>query len=406
MTKLAEEFVARGNEVTIVTSVPHYDNNQIWPEYSNKLMYHEQRDGMNIYRLRTYIPKDKSSIAQRLLGYGTFHVLSLLRAATLPAHDVILVPSPPLSNGVVADLISRIRGTPFVYNVQDIWPDVAVRAGVLTNTRALRVLQRMERYVYSRSSKIAVISEGFRRQLLQKGVPPDKISVISNFIDTDFIEPVPKPNEFTKRYGLDGKFIVLFAGNMGFSQGLDVVLDSAQLLREQTDIEFLLVGNGASKIQTEERCHSLHLKNVRFLPYQPHESVPAMYGAADVCLIPLKRGFTTESVPCKLFSIMAAGKPSVAAVDRGSDTANLIALANCGVCIEPEDPSALAQAICDYRDNPDHAVAAGQRGRRFVESNFQPSGIANSYLRILESALPVETSLGHKEAVPSSSDIG
>lgn len=406
MTKLAEEFVARGNQVTVVTSVPHYDKNEIWPEYSKKLMYVERRDGMTVYRLRTYIPKDKSSIPQRLLGYATFHLLSFLRTVTLPAHDVILVPSPPLSNGVIADLVSRLRGTPFVYNVQDIWPDVAVRAGVLTNPRALRFLQRMERYVYSRATKIAVISEGFRRQLLRKGVPPDKVSVISNFIDTDFVSPITKPNEFTSRQGLDSKFVVLFAGNMGFSQGLDVVVDCAQLLQHQADIQFLLVGNGASKSQTEDRCRSLNLKNVHFLPYQPHEDVPAMYGAADVCLIPLKRGFTMESVPCKVFTIMAAGKPSIAAVDKESDTAKLIASANCGVCVNPEDASALAQAICHYRDHQNEAIAAGESGRRFVENNFHASGIADSYLHTLEATLPQQSRLAPKEAVPSSSDFG
>ena len=397
--------MTRGNEVTVVTSVPHYDRNEIWPEYSRKLMYHERRDGMTIYRLRTYIPKDKSSIPQRLLGYGTFHLLSFLRAVTLPIHDVMLVPSPPLSNGVIADLVRRLRGTPFVYNVQDIWPDVAVRAGVLTSARALRFLQRMERYVYSRASKIAVISEGFRRQLLQKEVPPGKLSVISNFIDTDFVSPISKPNQFTRRYGLDGKFVVLFAGNMGFSQGLDVVVESARLLQERADIQFLLVGNGASKAQTEEYCQSLRLRNVRFLPYQPHEDVPAMYGASDVCLIPLKRGFSTESVPCKLFTIMAAGKPSIAAVERDSDTANLISLANCGLCVAPENPQALAQAICQYHDNPAQATSAGESGRRFVEANFHASAIADSYLRTLEATLPRESGLTHKEAVPSSTDM-
>lgn len=229
MTKLAEEFVARGHEVTVVTSVPHYNTSRPWPEYSRKLVYRERRDGMQIHRVRVYVANDKSSIAKRLLAYGTFSFLAAFRAVTLPKHDVILVPSPPLSNGVIGDFLGRLRGTPFVYNVQDIWPDVAVRAGVLENKKTIKRLQKMESYVYRRAARISVISEGFRRNLLAKGVPHNKISVIPNFIDTEFVTPVPKQNDFSRKRGLRDKFVVLFAGNMGFSQGLDAVLEAASV---------------------------------------------------------------------------------------------------------------------------------------------------------------------------------
>ncbi len=163
MTKLAEEFVAKGHKVTVVTSVPHYDPHQVWPEYSKKLVYSERRDGMQIYRVRVYAADDRSSVAKRILAYGSFSLFSAFRGVTLPKHDVIFVPSPPLSNGVVGDFLSRLRGTPFIYNVQDIWPDVAVRAGVLKNEKAIKRLKKMESYVYRRAAKISVISEGFRR---------------------------------------------------------------------------------------------------------------------------------------------------------------------------------------------------------------------------------------------------
>src|SRR5260370_36274213 len=193
---------------------------------------------MQIYRVRVYVANDKSNIAKRILAYASFNVLSLLRGITLQKQDVILVPSPPLSNGVVADFIGRLRGTPFVYNVQDIWPDVAVRAGVLKNERAIERLKKMESYVNRRAAKISVISEGFRRNLLAKGVPEDKISVIPNFIDTDFITPEAKQNDFTRKHSLENKFVVLFAGNMRFSQVLELVLDAATLLEGNEQIKF------------------------------------------------------------------------------------------------------------------------------------------------------------------------
>lgn len=386
MTKLAEEFVAKGHEVTVVTSVPHYDATQVWRERSMKLVYGERLCGMQIYRVRVCATDDRSSVVKRISAYGSFSILSGLRGVTLPKHDVILVPSPPLSNGVVADFLSRFRGTPFIYNVQDVWPDVAVRAGILKNDRAIRSLKRMEGYVYRRAARISVISEGFRQNLLAKGVPDRKISVIPNFIDTEFVTPLPRLNYFSRKHALENKFVILFAGNMGFSQGLKDVLDAAKLLERNEGMKFLMAGNGAAKSEAQGYCESAKLRNVEFLPFQPHEDLPAMYGASDVCLIPLKRGFTMESVPCKLFTIMAAGRPAIAAVDRCSDTWDLIQDAKCGLCVEPEDPKALAAAIERYYLDASARREAGRNARRYVEQNFQPSSIAQSYLEMMEAA--------------------
>lgn len=389
MSKLADEFAARGHQLTVLTSVPHYDTNQIWPDYMGKLVWNERTDSMQIFRLYTHVARNKASVFHRLLSYGSFSLLSLLRGVTMPRHDVILAPSPPLSNGVVADFLGRFSGIPFVYNVQDIWPDVAVRAGVLKNERTIRRLRKMEDYVYRRAAGVTVISEGFRQNLIAKGVPKEKITVIPNFIDTDFMTQRPKQNSFTKRFHLEKKFIVLFAGNMGFSQGLETVIDAANLLREFSEIEFLMVGNGASRSSTEAYVNTLKLENVRFLPYQPQEDLPDMYGAADVCLIPLRKGFSAESVPCKLFTIMAAAKPAIAAVDLESETWNLIQRTKSGICVQPADSSALAMAILFYYRNPEPRLEAGANARKCVEVEFDPGTIADKYLDALKRAKEV-----------------
>jgi len=387
MSKLADEFVARGHQLTILTSVPHYENNRVWPEYSKKLIYTETNGSTQIYRLHTHIAQDKANKFQRALSYGSFSLLSLLRGMSLPRHDVILAPSPPLSNGVIADFLGRFRGVPFIYCVQDIWPDVAIRAGLLKSERAIRSLKRMENYVYRRAAGVTVLSQGFRDNLLAKGVPDEKISVIPNFIDTEFVTPQPKQNSFSKTHNLEGKFVVLFAGNMGFSQGLETVLDAAKLLRDNPNIEFLMVGNGASRDGAQTYLQGLGIDNVRFLPYQPQEQLPAMYGTADVCLIPLRRGFTTESVPCKLFTIMAAGRPAIAAVDPGSETWNLLQRANSGICVEPESPGALAEAILRYYRDPGARAEAGRSARECVEKEFQAGAIADKYLEAMKRAI-------------------
>jgi colanic acid biosynthesis glycosyl transferase WcaI len=394
MSKLADEFVAKGHEVTVLTSVPHYDTNRVWPEYSHRLVYLERAGAMQVYRMYTHVARDKANVAHRLLAYGSFNLLSVVRGATLPRHDVILVPSPPLSNGVIADLLGRLRGIPYVYNVQDIWPDVAVRAGVLKNEKMIRRLKGMEQYVYRRAAGIVVISEGFRKNLLAKGVPARKISVIPNFIDIDFVTPQPKKNVFSAKHGIEEKFVVLFAGNMGFSQGLETVLDAANLLKGYSRIEFLMVGNGSGKNDSEAYLEKLGLMNVRFLPFQPQEELPAMYGAADVCLIPLRRGFTTESVPCKLFTIMAAGRAAIAAVDHGSDTWNLLQRSQSGLCVEPEAPDALADAILHYYDDEAARLEAGRSGRRYAEAEFHPATLSEAYLEALRRAVRAEPDPG------------
>lgn len=387
MSKLADEFVARGHEVTVLTSVPHYNTDKEWPEYSGKLVYSEHSGSIRIYRVYAHASRDRADVAKRLFSYASFSLFSFLRGLTISRHDVILVPSPPLSNGVIADLIGRLRSVPFVYNVQDIWPDVAIRAGVLKSSAAIEILKRMERYVYRRAAGIAVISDGFRRNLLAKGVPEQKIAVTPNFVDTNSIVPMPKENHFSKRENLGEKFVVLFAGNMGFSQGLETVLDSAKLLQNIHEIEFLLVGNGAHRSSAQAYLASLGLTNARFLPFQPGEDLPAMYGAADVCLIPLRRGFTAESVPSKLFTIMAAGKPTVAAVDPESETTHLIQRSKSGICVEPENARVLADAIVHYYRDSAARKTAGENARRFVEAEFRAGSVAELYLDAMQSAI-------------------
>jgi colanic acid biosynthesis glycosyl transferase WcaI len=387
MARLTEEFVAKGHEVTVLTCVPHYDINRVWPEYSRKLIYTEHADGTSVYRLFTYVARDKANVLQRLLSYGSFNLLSLATGAALPKHDVILVPSPPLTNGLIADLLGRMRHTPFIYNVQDIWPDVAVRAGVLRNPRTIQRLRKMEDYVYRRAAGITVLSEGFRSNLLAKGVPDEKISIIPNFVDSEFIQPSAKENPFSLRNQLTGKFVVLYAGNMGFSQGLETVLDAAKRLESFSDIEFLMVGNGAGRSAAETYWRSLGIRNVRFLPFQPHEELPAIYGTADVCLIPLRKGFSNESVPSKLLTIMAAGKPAIASVDEGSETWALLQRTKSGLCVEPENPDALAAAILQYHRDGDLRDAAGNNGRRCVKAEFEAGAAARKYLDAIQMAI-------------------
>jgi len=384
MGYLAEDLAAMGHEVTVVTTFPHYRSGQIEKRYRGKLLERDGQGPVDVYRVYAYTSRRRDKLSGRLLNYATFNALSAVVGSLVGKQDVILTPSPPLSNGLVADFIGRLRRLPFVYNVQDIYPDVAIRMGMMSNPRIIAFFRWMERYVYRRAAALTVICEGFQRNLLAKGVPREKIHIIPNFTDTAFMRPLPRHNDFSAQQGLDHAFVVLFAGNMGFSQGLTVVLDAAAELKGRKDILFLFVGNGAAKPRLVNYAQELGLENVRFLPFQPHDRVPEIYAASDVCLVPLRRRFAAASVPSKAYTIAAAARPLIAAVDEGCDTHDFIRQARCGLRVEPGNPSALAEAILTLYADEELRERLGRNGRQYVERYHTRQVIARQYAELLE----------------------
>ena len=338
MKQLAEDLGSFGHRVTVLTSFPHYDGNEIRKDYRGKIWAKETLDGITAIRTYLFVPKHKNSIPGRFLNYMTWNLFSGLAGLLVGSHDILFAASPPLSNGTVASLIARIRGIPSIYCVQDIYPDIAVRLGVLKGKRAIRYFRDVEKRVYSSSAAISVISEGFRQNLLAKEVPDNKIHIIPNFVDTDFIHPEDRHNAFSTAHKLDDHFVVLFAGNMGLSQGLESVIEAALLLRDQREIVFSFVGNGTAKPSLMDLAETLKLKNVRFSPFFPQRDIPELYASSDVCLVPLRKGFTEESVPSKTYTILSAARPVIASVDAGSEIWRLVEEAACGLCVEPENP--------------------------------------------------------------------
>ncbi len=391
MAELAEELASHGHDVRVITSMPHYSTNSIWPEYKGKGFKRERQGKILVHRVWSYVPVHKDRLLPRFFSYLSFTLLSALAGLLMPRPDVIVTPSPspPLTNGISAYLLGRLRGVPFIANIQDIYPDVAIRMGVMKSPGIIRAYKNLERFVYAHARAITVISEGFRGNLSAKGVPADKISVIPNFIDAQFVFPHPRCNPWGTAQGWNDKFVVLFAGNVGMSQGLDTVLEAAGLLRDTPDLLFAIVGNGASKPALVAQAKKMALPNIEFLPYQDYRHVPAMYSSADIGLIPLRRGFASDSVPSKLFTIMGVARPVIASVDAHSETADVIHAGRCGLCLEPEDPNALAEAILTlYRDRA-RAAEMGRNGRQYVEAHYTRTSVAREYEAIFARLLPV-----------------
>lgn len=392
MTELALDLQALGHEVTVLTATPHYN---IEPEVRarqplrrrwGRFLYESDCQGIPVYHAS--IPVKGNRVGARLLDYIRFHAISTIAGLTLAGdYDVILTPSPPLTIGLSAWLLGLVCRAPFIYNVQEIYPDVAVSLGLLHNRWIIWLMEQLECFVYARAGAVVVISEWFRRALLRKGVPADKLHVIPNSVDVNFVQPGPRDNEFARQHGLNGQFAVLYAGNIGLTQGFETIVEAARALAAVPDLRFVIVGDGARRAWLEQRLATLGLDNITLLPYQPRSVVPQIYASSDVCLVPLKRGTAQATFPSKIYTIMASGRPAVVSVDADSEAAWVVQQAQCGLAVPPDDPDALAQAILRaYQDRATFRTY-GENGRRYVIQHHSRQAAARQYHELITTLL-------------------
>jgi colanic acid biosynthesis glycosyl transferase WcaI len=387
MGELVEELTERGLAFTVLTTTPHYNND---PTARQKQpltrrwagIFFTSWFGKTAVYHASVSPKG-SRILTRLWDYLRFHIVTLLIGMSLPRPQVILAPSPPLSVGIVAWCLALWHRVPFVYNVQEIYPDVAVQLGMVKNRQMIKLLHLLESFVYARAQQIVVISDWFRQNLLAKGVPAHKLTVIPNFVDTDFITPQNKDTSFALANQLADKFVVLYAGNLGLTQNFEIILSVAKRLESTPDILFLLVGDGARKEWLNSQLASNHYPNVTLLPYLPREQVPALYASSDVCLVPLKGGTANQTFPSKIYTIMAAGRPVIATADPNTELHWVVETANCGWAIQPDAPEDLYQAVRSAYQLAMHRKQLGENGRAYVTAHHTRQKVGELYASLL-----------------------
>ncbi len=379
MTSIAEAWVAEGHRLHVVTALPWYVRHDIEPGWEGRLVRHEDVPWGRITRVHPF-PTDKTNIPARALAFGGFTVLSgVVAAVGRTRPDVVLAMSPPLTLGLAGWLVARARRVPFVFNIQDVFPDVAIEAGVLTGARAIDAAYRLERFTYARADAVTVLSEDLHDNVVAK-LPADaagRVHVIPNFIDTGRIVPGPRENDYRREFGLEGKTVVMYAGNLGFSQPVDLLLDAAVALRDDPSVAFVVNGGGSARAALVDRARGLD--NVTFVGLQPKERLPEVLAAADIHVVLLRSGLARASVPSKLYSILAAARPLVASVDPGTEVANTVEAAGAGLSVRPGDAEALTKALRQLIERPDEARAMGQSGRTFVEQWPSPADIAARY---------------------------
>ncbi len=387
MDQLSQDLSKMGHEVEVITSFPHYPSGIVPHKYRRRLLRVERNEEVKVIRTWLYTSA-KKTFRRRLANYASSAVFSLVAGLFTRRPDAAIVYTPPLSLAVAATISCSVRRIPLIVSVQDIFPDVAVNLGVVSEKSLLvKVARIFERAVYNQASRIAVIGDSFRENLTRKGVASEKIERISNWIDTDFITPRPRDNIFSREHDLNERYVVQYAGNLALTSGVESVLECARLAKQHKDILFLFVGDGILKEGMQKRAVQSRMKNVMFLPFQPYENLPFVLASADVCLVTLGAKAHATSVPGKLYTIMAAAKPVVAAIDSSSETARQVESAGCGVIVAPESPKAMLDAILQLKSSSKRAGEMGKRGLQCVRKEYSRRSATESYERLLRDAL-------------------
>lgn len=383
MGDVAADLRNKGHEVVVLTTMPHYQPDpealrsqpirRSWP-----LLKRSEFSGVPVYHAA--MPQKGTSLWGRLLGFFLFHSISTVAGCSLlRGIDVIIVPSPPLTIGVSAWLIGVRHRAPYIYVVQELYPDLAIGLGAISNPLLIRLLRRLEAFVYNRAEAVAVISENIGAQIRAKGIPKDKVRYIPNFVDTSQFQPRNRDNQFSREHGLTGKFVVSYAGNMGQYQDIEPLLEAAELLRDRLDIHILLVGSGVKWQRIADRLTRKPLPNVTILPSQPLSAVPDIYATSDLNFVPLSANLAAAALPSKVYRIMSCGRAVLAATDETSDLADLVRTAECGIVAKSNDAAELAEVISRSADTPEIAAAAGMRGREYVVERYSRPKIAEAY---------------------------
>ena len=384
-TMLSEGLVKHGHKVIVVTTVPHYPSGQVSSSYRGKWIHRSVENGVKISRV--WLPSvRRSNFAFRLLQFVCYQV-GAVWAEFNQKYDVVIAANPGLWIWMPFAYFVSLNHKPALFSVHDVYPDVGVTLGVFRNKFTIAFIAWLERYCLNHSHIVRILSESFRPGLRNLGTPDAKMALVYDWVDTDLIRPLPRDNQFARANGLKDRFVILYAGNIGLSQGLENVLVAAKQLAELSDIHFLFVGDGPGREQLMTEARSHKLTNVQFLPFQPRSHLPEVLGSADVSLVVLRKGIGTGSLPSKTFSILASGRPIIASVDEESETRKLIQKAQAGVCIEPENSSELARAILMLRNDQNLRERLGKNGRVWAERRHSPQSATIQFEELLNKAI-------------------
>lgn len=380
MTRIVSELAARGHELHVVTALPWYRNHAIEPGWGGRLWRTEKTEWGSIIRIHPFPGKSKSNLLRRALGFIAFSYAVGIRsvhADGLPFKvDGVLAMSPPLTLGLTGWFTKIIRRAPLVFNIQDVFPDAAIQTGAISNKKIIAAAKWLERMSYQRSDAVVLLSQDLRTNIASKIDKKfhQRLHVIPNFVDTIAITPQDRMTAYRSELGIGNQLVVMYAGNVGFSQSLNLVVDAAAKF---PDIAFVINGDGAARRKLQEDC--AQLTNVYFGDYQPIERLSEVLATGDIHLVLLRAGLASVSVPSKSYSILAAGRPVLAAIDLNTEIPNMLEQSGAGVAVEPDNSTAFLEALSQLVGKREQLHEMGSRGRTWVETHASPASVAAQY---------------------------
>ncbi len=370
---LAEEY-----DVEVVTGVLHGHEGE--PREI-------ERNGVRIVRVSS-TAYDRSELGRRAANYFSYLGSALTYALGGRAPDLVLCMTDPPIVGDVGVVVGRRFGVPVLVISQDVFPEIATELGRLRNPAVVGVLRTLVGAYLRRADRIVAIGETMRRRLELKGAAPERLRVIPNWVDTSEITPQPRDNEWARAHGLDGRFVVMHSGNVGHAQDLDSLVRAATFLRDLDDLLVVIAGFGARHSEMVELAERLEVtEQLRFLPYQRRERLPLSLSSADLHVVGLAKGLAGYVVPSRLYGILSAGRPVIAAAEEDSETARLVSEVGCGIVIPPGRPELLARTIRAARDGAYDLEAMGRRGREYVEQEADRSVAMERYRKLVAELL-------------------
>jgi colanic acid biosynthesis glycosyl transferase WcaI len=386
--ELARYWVQDGHEVTVLTGFPNHPTGVVPAEYRSKirrLVMRENLDGVNVVRTWLF-PFPNRKTYERILNYSSFCASASTTGMFVSSPDVLIATSPQLLVGLSGWWLARTKRVPFVFEVRDLWPESLAAVGIGNPHSILnRSLGSVAGFLYKRSEHIVVVTPAFQEHLIQNWrVPPGKISVVENGVESDLFSPKVNDADLRRELGAEGKFVVGYIGTMGMAHGLETLVQAAtELQRTAPDVLFLMVGEGSDKERVINRARSQGLTNMRFVGQQPRERVPEFISVSDACLVLLKKAELFKTVtPTKMLEFMSCARPVILGVD--GQARKIMDQAGAGVYVEPENVAALVQVITRLAANPVLRETLGRNGRRHIVEHFTRQQTASAYIGVLE----------------------
>ena len=398
VSELSRHWAEAGHHVSVMTGFPNHPTGVVYPDYRSKirqLVYRERVDGVEVVRSWLW-PLPNRKPHERILNYTSFSLSSSITGSFVARPDIIIATSPQLLVGMAGWWLSWTRSIPFVLEIRDLWPDAILASGVGNNNSMFsKTLSAISGFLYQRCDHLVVVTPAFKTEIIKDfGIDPEKISIVENGAQTDLFSDKGRKMTLNEQPDLENRFVVSYIGTLGLAHGLSTMLQAASRLQVQyPDMLFLLVGEGADKERLVKLAKDQGLTNIRFLPQQPREKVPAIIRASDVCLVMLKKAPIFKTViPTKMLEFMACSRPVILGVD--GQARQVLEEAEGGVYTEPNDPDALTDAIIKLYKDARLRNTLGQSGRRYIVKNLSRKKTSEKYLKVLRRVLSTRKMVG------------